>query len=69
MRVESVGSAAGSSARDVGMEIWRMTMIQKINTEMQQRISGREPERLTPRRVEPAVKIEISDEVRRLQVK
>ena len=61
MRVESVGSADGSTARQIGLEIWRTSMSQKVSREVEQRISGREPERLEPRRVEPAVKIEISD--------
>ncbi len=69
MRVESVGSAAASSARQVGMEMWRMSMTQRLNTELQQRVSGRGQDPNKPRKVEPAVKIEISDEVRRLQGK
>ncbi|NBU73026.1 MAG: hypothetical protein EBS53_16565 [Bacteroidetes bacterium] len=67
MRVEAVGSAAASSARQVGMEMWRMSMTQRLNTELQQRVSGRGQDPNKARRVEPAVKVEISDEVRRLQ--
>jgi hypothetical protein len=69
VKVGAVDSAVASSARQVGMEMWRMSMTQRLNTELQQRVSGRGQDPNKPRRVEPAVKIEISDEVRRLQGK
>ena len=67
MKVGAVDSAAASSARQVGMEMWHMSMTQRLNTELQQRVSGRGRDPNKPRRVEPAVKIEISDKARRLQ--
>jgi len=66
MRVEAVGSATASSARQVGMEMWRMSMTQRLIMDMRHRINGQTPERLEPRRVEPAVKVEISEQARRL---
>ena len=65
MRVESVGSAAASHARSVLMETWRMTMTQRIQKDTHDRISGRAPvER--ERKVEPAVRVEISKQARKL---
>lgn len=63
MKVQSVGSVDSSSTRNVMMELWRMTMTQRVQHELQERVSGRkvDPE---PRRVEPAVKVEISDSAR-----
>lgn len=63
MKVQSVGSADSSGARNVMMELWRMTMTQRMQHDLQQRVSGRksDPE---PRKVEPAVKVEISDSSR-----
>ena len=63
MKVNAVGTADSSSARNVMMELWRMTMTQRVQHDLQQRVSGRkaDPE---PRRVEPAVKVEISDSAR-----
>lgn len=65
-RVSAVSSAAGSSARNQMMEVWRMSMMQKVQKEMQDRITGRNPEPRETRRVEPAVRVEISSEARRL---
>lgn len=65
VRVESVGSAAASQARSVLMETWRMTMTQRIQKDTHDRISGRAPvER--ERKVEPAVRVEISKEARKI---
>lgn len=65
MRVESVGSAAASHARSAMMEVWRMTMTQRIQKDTHDRISGRAPvER--ERKVEPAVRVEISKQARKL---
>jgi len=63
MKVHSVGSVDSSNTRNVMMELWRMTMTQRVQHDLQQRVSGRkvDPE---PRRVEPAVKVEISDSAR-----
>lgn len=61
MKIQSVGSAESSGARNVMMELWRMTMTQRMQHDLQQRVSGRTPE---PRKVEPAVKVEISDSAR-----
>lgn len=66
MRVEAVGNSAASSARQVGMEMWRMSMTQRLMMDMRHRINGQTPERLEPRKVEPAVRIEISKQARRL---
>ena len=66
MRVEAVGSAAASRAREVGMEMWRMSMTQRLNTDMRERITGRGQDRKEPRRVEPAVRIDISEQSRRV---
>ena len=68
MRVEAVGSAAASSAGSAMMEMWRMSISQRMNVEMSQRVSGQSPEKFKePRRVEPAVKVEISAEARRMK--
>ena len=63
MKVHSVGSVDSSNTRNVMMELWRMTMTERVQHDLQQRVSGRkvDPE---PRRVEPAVKVEISDSAR-----
>lgn len=39
MRVEAV-SGAGSSAREVMMEMWKMSMTQRLNYDMRQRVNG-----------------------------
>lgn len=67
MRVEAVGSATTSSAGSAMMEMWRMSISQRMNVEMSQRVSGQSPERFKePRKVEPAVRIEISEQARKL---
>jgi hypothetical protein len=67
MRVEAVGSSAASSAGSAMMEMWRMSISQRMNIEMSQRVSGQSQERFKePRKVEPAVKVEISAEARKL---
>jgi hypothetical protein len=49
------------------MEMWRMSISQRMNIEMSQRVSGQSQERFKePRKVEPAVKVEISAEARKL---
>lgn len=65
MRVESVGSAAASQTRSILMETWRMTMTQRIQKDTQDRISGRAPAE-RERKVEPAVRVEISKQARKL---
>lgn len=64
MRVEAVGSTAASSARSVAMEIWRMSIGQRMDLERSQRVSGQDPNRFKERRVEPAARVEISSEAR-----
>jgi len=66
MRVEAVGNSAASSAGSVMMEMWRMSISQRMNVEMSQRVSGQGQERVKERKVEPAVKIEISAGARKL---
>ena len=46
------------------MEVWRISMSERLYKEMQGQASGAYN---TPRRVEPAVRIEISPEARRIQ--
>ena len=66
MRVEAVGSAAASRAREVGMEMWRQSLTQRVQAELRERITGRGSDRKEPRKVEPAVRIDISEQARRL---
>ena len=66
MKVQAVQSASASSAREVGMEMWRMSMTQRLSTDMRERITGRGQDRKEPRRVEPAVRIDISEQARRV---
>lgn len=65
-KVSAISSAAGSSARNQMMEVWRMSMMQKVQKELRNRITGRSPEPKEPKRVEPAVRVDISSESRRL---
>lgn len=65
MKVESVGSAAASHARSTMTEIWRMSMSQRFHKEIQDRVSGRTHEP-RERKVEPAARVEISKEARKL---
>ena len=66
MKVQAVQSASASSAREVGMEMWRMSMTQRLSADMRERITGRGSDRKEPRRVEPAVRIDISEQARRV---
>jgi hypothetical protein len=68
MEIRPVGPAGSSTARSAMMEIWRMSMTQRIQHEMQQRVSGREHKK-EPRKVEPAVRVEISQQAREVAKK
>lgn len=68
MSISAVGPAGASSARSALMEIWRMSMTQRIQHELQQRVSGRE-QKQEPRKVEPAVRVEISHQAREVAKK
>ena len=65
-KVSAVSSAAGSSARAHMMEVWRMSMTSRLSREMTERISGHRDHNSKPIRVEPAARVEISPEAKKL---
>ena len=65
MEIQAVGPASTSSARSVMMEIWRMSMVQRTQLELRQRIFGQKTERCDEqRKVDPAVRILISPDAK-----
>lgn len=65
MEIRPVGPAGASSARAAMMEVWRMSMTQRMQHDLQQRISGRQcKEKQQPKKVEPAARVEISQQAR-----
>lgn len=65
MRVERVGSVDSSTARNSMMEVWLMSVSQRFHKDIQDRISGTSHEP-RERKVEPAARVEISKEARKL---
>lgn len=68
MKISPVGSVDSSTARSATMEIWRMSMTQRMRHDMQQKVSGPEHKK-EPRKVEPAVRVEISQQAREVAKK
>lgn len=68
MKVGAVSPAGASGARSAMMEIWRMSMTQRIRHDMQQRVSGHEHKK-APRKVEPAVRVDISQQAKEVAKK
>jgi hypothetical protein len=61
MAISTVGPAGASSARSELMEIWRMSMTQRLQLDMRERSHRpRTEQNEKPRQVDPAVKILIS---------
>ena len=63
--VSSVNPVSSVSTHNVGMEVWRMTMTQRISQEMRDRVAGKQHNK-EPRKVDPAVKVTISPEARKI---
>jgi len=59
MQIEPIATIS-SNAREGLLEIWKMTMQQRVSQELQQRISGREHNKA----LTPAVVLQISDTAR-----
>jgi len=68
MKVGAVSPAGTSTAGAEMMAIWRMSMTQRCQHELQQRVSGRE-QKQEPRKIEPAVRVEISQQAREVAKK
>ena len=62
MRVDPVSSTASSSTRMEMLEVWRMSMTQRMYREMTDRVSGHRDHNSRPVRVEPAVHVVISQQ-------
>lgn len=63
MEIRPVGPAGASSARAAMMEVWQMSMTQRMQHDLQQRISGRQcKEKQQPKKVEPAAHVVISQQ-------
>lgn len=62
MRVDPVSSTASSTARTEMLAVWRMSMTQRLSREMSERISGHRDHNSKPIRIEPAARVEISQQ-------
>ena len=60
--ISPISNAGLSSARILGLELWRLSMTQRVQLEIQDRISGRKHYPNPEIRVQPAVVLNISQE-------